>query len=64
MQYASLDQFIWFNVIFTADEWLLFHQDSPIAGGARGFNRATGFTKNSHLTALLRQENRILVTPS
>ena len=36
---ASLDHAMWFHRPFRADEWLLYDQDSPSAGGARGLAR-------------------------
>ena len=38
---ASLDHAMWFHRPFRADEWLLYHQKSPSASGARGL--AEGF---------------------
>ena len=35
-QMASLDHAMWFHRPFRADEWLLYHQKSPSASGARG----------------------------
>jgi acyl-CoA thioesterase-2 len=64
VQCASLDHSIWFHDAFRADEWLLFHQDSPIANGARGFNRATVYTQDGRLVASLCQENLMRVAPS
>ena len=36
---ASLDHAMWFHRPFRADEWLLYHQTSPSASGARGLAR-------------------------
>ena len=38
---ASLDHAMWFHRPFRADEWLLYHQKSPSAQGARGSRRAS-----------------------
>ena len=35
VQMASLDHAMWFHRRFRADQWLLYAQDSPNAGGAR-----------------------------
>ena len=35
-QVASLDHALWLHRPCRADEWLLYAQDSPSAGGARG----------------------------
>ena len=64
IQFASLDHSIWFHDIFRADEWLFFHQDSPVASGARGFNRATVYTQDGRLVASLSQENLMRVAPT
>lgn len=40
-QIASLDHAMWFHRPFRSDEWLLYHQKSPAAAGARGL--AEGF---------------------
>ena len=44
IQAASLDHAMWFHRPFRADEWLLYTQDSPFAGGARGFTRGLIYT--------------------
>ena len=36
---ASLDHVMWFHRPCRADEWLLYHEHSPSAAGARGFAR-------------------------
>ncbi len=53
---ASLDHAIWYHRPFRADEWLLYSQDSPAAGGGRGFNRGLVFTKSGELVASVTQE--------
>jgi acyl-CoA thioesterase II len=53
---ASLDHALWFHRPFKADEWLLYAQDSPNAGGARGFARGLIFTRNGTLVASVAQE--------
>jgi acyl-CoA thioesterase-2 len=53
---ASLDHALWFHRPFKADEWLLYAQDSPSAGGARGFARGLIFTRNGTLVASVAQE--------
>ena len=54
---ASLDHAIWFHRDFRADEWLLYHQDSPSAFGARGFSRGTFYTRDGRLVASAVQES-------
>lgn len=58
---ASLDHAMWFHRPFRADEWILFAQDSPAAGGARGFNRGMMFTMDGTLVASVAQEGLIRV---
>jgi len=53
---ASLDHTLWFHRDVRVDEWLLYVQESPIAGGARGFTRGTLFTRDGHLVASAAQE--------
>jgi acyl-CoA thioesterase II len=53
---ASLDHALWFHRPFKADEWLLYAQDSPSAGTARGFARGLLFTREGTLVASVAQE--------
>ena len=46
IQSASLDHALWFHRPFRADEWLLYAQDSPSAGGARGFARGLIYSRD------------------
>ncbi|MBT4160169.1 MAG: acyl-CoA thioesterase II [Gammaproteobacteria bacterium] len=55
-QGASLDHSMWFHAPFKTDEWLLYSQDSPYSGGARGFNRGSFFTRDGKLIASATQE--------
>src|SRR5215475_6293949 len=56
---ASLDHALWFHRPFKADEWLLYAQDSPNAGGARGFARGLIFSREGSLVASVAQEGLI-----
>ncbi|MEX2572411.1 MAG: acyl-CoA thioesterase II [Gemmatimonadota bacterium] len=56
LQAASLDHSIWFHRPFRADDWLLYVQESPTAGGARGFTRGSIFTSAGQLVASVAQE--------
>ncbi|MCB1694045.1 MAG: acyl-CoA thioesterase II, partial [Pseudomonadales bacterium] len=58
-QVASLDHAMWFHRPFRTDEWLLYAQDSPFSGGARGFSRGTIFTSSGELIASVAQEGLI-----
>ena len=53
---ASLDHALWFHRPFRADEWLLYAQDSPNLGGARGFSRGSIFASDGTLVASVAQE--------
>ncbi len=61
LQLASLDHAMWFHRPFRADEWLLYHQDSPSTSGARGFNRGSVYTRDGVLVASVTQEGLIRV---
>lgn len=53
---ASLDHALWFHREFRFDEWVLIAMDSPVSGGARGFNRGTMFNGRGELIASVAQE--------
>ncbi len=61
MQMASLDHAMWFHRPFRADEWLLYVQDSPSAGGARGLNRGLIYDQAGRLVASAAQEGLIRI---
>jgi acyl-CoA thioesterase-2 len=52
----SIDHAIWFHRPARLDEWLLYSIDSPNVSGARGFTRASIFTRAGHLVASTAQE--------
>jgi acyl-CoA thioesterase-2 len=56
---ASLDHAIWFHRPFRADEWWLYDQVSPFAGGGRGLALARVFTQSGELVASVAQEGLI-----
>jgi len=58
-QVASLDHAMWFHKPFTIDCWLLYYQDSPFSGGARGFSRGTFYNQQGELIASCAQEGLI-----
>jgi acyl-CoA thioesterase-2 len=58
---ASLDHTIWFHKPFRADEWWLYDQFSPFAGGGRGLSLARVFTQSGELVATVAQEGLIRV---
>lgn len=59
VQVASLDHALWFHADARADEWLLYVQDSPWAGGARGLNRGLIYNRAGKLVASVAQEGLI-----
>ena len=59
LQTASLDHAMWFHRPFRTDEWMLYVQDSPASGGARGFNRGLIYTQDGTLVASVAQEGLI-----
>ena len=63
VQAASLDHALWFHRPLRADGWLLYAQDSPAAGGARGFARGQIFDAAGHLVASVAQEGLIRHRP-
>jgi acyl-CoA thioesterase II len=63
IQGASIDHALWIQRPFRADEWLLYAQDSPSAGGARGFARGLIFSRDGRLVASVAQEGLIRPRP-
>lgn len=61
---ASLDHAMWFHRPFRTDDWLLYAQESPWAGGARGLARGEMFTASGDLVVSVVQEAMIRVTKS
>ena len=59
VQAASLDHTVWFHRPFRADEWWLYDQVSPFAGGGRGLAVARIFTEDGTLVASVAQEGLI-----
>jgi len=59
VQMASIDHAMWFHRDAKLDDWLLYTQDSPSAGGARGFNRGLIFNRDGVLIASVAQEGLI-----
>ena len=55
-QVASLDHAMWFHRPFRADEWLLYHQRSQSASGARGIAEGSIFTRDGELVVTVMQE--------
>jgi acyl-CoA thioesterase-2 len=59
IQAASLDHALWFHENFRADQWLLYTQDSPWSGHARGLGRGLIYTESGRLVASVAQEGMI-----
>ena len=59
IQGASLDHAMWFHAVPDFDDWLLYTQDSPFSGGARGLSRGSIFSRSGRLIASVAQEGLI-----
>ncbi len=59
MMMASLDHALWFHRAIRMDEWLLYCQRSPTAGGARGFALGSIHDRSGRLVASMAQEGLI-----
>ncbi len=60
-QGASLDHAMWFHNNINFNNWHLYHIDSPVSGGARGFSRGSIYTKSGRLVASTSQEGLMRV---
>ncbi|WP_407286633.1 acyl-CoA thioesterase [Streptomyces sp. BP-8] len=58
---ASLDHAMWFHRPLSADEWLLYDQESPTAQGGRGLGKGRIFTADGRLAVSVIQEGVIRV---
>lgn len=58
---ASLDHAMWFHRPFRVDEWMLYAQESPWSGAARGLARGEMFTRSGELAVSVVQEAMIRV---
>ena len=56
MMVASLDHAMWFMRPFRADEWLLYDQSSPSAGGGRALTQGRLFNQRGEMVATVMQE--------
>jgi acyl-CoA thioesterase-2 len=56
---ASLDHAMWFQRPFRADEWMLYHQKSPSASGARGLAEGFMYRRDGALAVMVIQEGLI-----
>jgi acyl-CoA thioesterase-2 len=53
---ASLDHAVWFMRPFRVDEWLLYDQSSPSAGGGRSLTQGKIFNGRGDMVAAVMQE--------
>lgn len=60
---SSLDHAMWFHAPARADEWILFQQESPRAGHARGYARGSMYTREGSLIASLGQDSLMRPKP-
>jgi acyl-CoA thioesterase II len=56
---ASLDHAMWFHRPLHADQWLLYHQKSPSAQGARGLSEGFIYRRDGSLAVTVMQEGLI-----
>jgi acyl-CoA thioesterase II len=61
---ASIDHAMWFHRPLRVDDWLLYALESPSASGARGFARASVFSRDGRLVASTAQEGLMRVIDS
>lgn len=54
---ASIDHAMWFHAATRADRWLLFAQDTPVAGSGHGLARGLFFDADGALVASVVQES-------
>jgi acyl-CoA thioesterase II len=59
VQMASLDHAMWFHREFRADEWLLYHQQTPVSSGSRGLAYGGLWTQAGDLVVTVVQEGLI-----
>ena len=57
MVVASLDHALWFHRDIKADDWLLYHMDSPVSSDARGTSRGLIYNRAGELVASVVQES-------
>lgn len=57
----SLDHAMWFHRPFRADDWMLYHQESHVAFGARGLATGEIWTQSGELVVTVVQEGLIRV---
>jgi acyl-CoA thioesterase-2 len=63
-QVASLDHAMWFHRPLRVDEWLLYHQKSPSASGARGLAEGFIYSRDGRLCVTVIQEGLMRPRPA
>ena len=58
---ASLDHAMWFHRQAKVDEWMLYVQESPSAGGGRGLSLGRIFSEGGMLLATVAQEGMVRI---
>ncbi|UOE45310.1 acyl-CoA thioesterase [Agromyces larvae] len=61
LKIASLDHAMWWHRDARVDDWLLFTQESPSAGGGRGLSLGRIYTRDGLLVASVAQEGMVRV---
>ncbi|BDZ46486.1 acyl-CoA thioesterase [Naasia aerilata] len=61
LKMASLDHAMWWHRFARVDDWLLYTQESPSAGGGRGLAQGRIWDRAGHLVASVAQEGMIRV---
>jgi acyl-CoA thioesterase II len=56
---ATIDHALWIHRTVRVDDWLLYDMESPSASGARGFVRASVFSRDGRLVASAAQEGLV-----
>jgi acyl-CoA thioesterase-2 len=64
LKIASLDHAMWWHRPARVDEWLLYVQSSPSAGGGRGLSLGSIFTREGVLVASVAQEGMVRIPAS
>ena len=58
---ASLDHAMWFHRQAKVDDWMLYVQESPSAGGGRGLSLGRIFSRDGKLLATVAQEGMVRI---
>ena len=57
LQFASIDHAVWFHAPVDPNQWLLYAQDTPVAGHGHGLGRGLFFDQSGSLVASVVQES-------